>query len=575
MLGDDGGGAEEFACSCCERSFRTAERLAVHIKVHRGGPVRPFHCTECCRTFTRRDKLSEHERVHKHGKQHCCGVCSKSFKTRCSLMEHMHRHEGLRPYGCEHCPKRYFSRTELKCHVRTHTGERPFQCRLCPLRLTHQADLLRHERSHEGDRPHLCPICDRRFSRSTILTRHLRRHTGERPFKCTLCPNSFTRAYLLEEHRSNHPAPILFTKEMQAEEGKKWRVRKTINAAKRLQEGSSVVRLSPKRGSKKGSLQKRFPNEDSKKPLKVITAAFSRGASHATVVNMPMKSLPQDVLGRGLPEGSLQCLPQQGPTAGILEAPHKGSSPGDLSSVPKKSLIRGSLEGSLLKRSPNEDPHKLLKETTEAVLLGCASDATVASVPMKSLLQGVVAKCFPEASSPKGFLQCLSQEGPTEVFREAARREGSPGDQSSVPKKGLLQCTPNEASFRGSPVECLLQEPSSQELSKTKRTPGGICQTNVPKKSSRKRSSTKKSHSRKCGSRKSGSKKRESKKATSKKNVPKICGTENVWPGKVLSKGSLPNEVHPENLLPDDILPEKALLGGGLPVYVFPGQFLP
>ncbi|KAG0421054.1 hypothetical protein HPB47_003038 [Ixodes persulcatus] len=277
MLGDDGGGAEEFACSCCERSFRTAERLAVHIKVHRGGPVRPFHCTECCRTFTRRDKLSEHERVHKHGKQHCCGVCSKSFKTRCSLMEHMHRHEGLRPYGCEHCPKRYFSRTELKCHVRTHTGERPFQCRLCPLRLTHQADLLRHERSHEGDRPHLCPICDRRFSRSTILTRHLRRHTGERPFKCTLCPNSFTRAYLLEEHRSNHPAPILFTKEMQAEEGKKWRVRKTINAAKRLQEGSSVVRLSPKRGSKKGSLQKRFPNEDSKKPLKVITAAFSRG----------------------------------------------------------------------------------------------------------------------------------------------------------------------------------------------------------------------------------------------------------------------------------------------------------
>lgn len=362
---------------------------------------------------------------------------------------------------------------------------------------------------------------------------------------------------------------------MQAEEGKKWRVRKTINAAKRLQEGSSVVRLSPKRGSKKGSLQKRFPNEDSKKPLKVITAAFSRGASHATVVNMPMKSLPQDVLGRGLPEGSLQCLPQQGPTAGILEAPHKGSSPGDLSSVPKKSLIRGSLEGSLLKRSPNEDPHKLLKETTEAVLLGCASDATVASVPMKSLLQGVVAKCFPEASSPKGFLQCLSQEGPTEVFREAARREGSPGDQSSVPKKGLLQCTPNEASFRGSPVECLLQEPSSQELSKTKRTPGGICQTNVPKKSSRKRSSTKKSHSRKCGSRKSGSKKRESKKATSKKNVPKICGTENVWPGKVLSKGSLPNEVHPENLLPDDILPEKALLGGGLPVYVFPGQFLP
>uniref|UniRef100_V5HI86 Putative conserved protein with signal anchor n=1 Tax=Ixodes ricinus TaxID=34613 RepID=V5HI86_IXORI len=476
MLGDDGGGAEEFACSCCERSFRTAERLAVHIKVHRGGPVRPFHCTECCRTFTRRDKLSEHERVHKHGKQHCCGVCSKGFKTRCSLMEHMRRHEGLRPFVCEHCPKRYFSRTELKCHVRTHTGERPFQCRLCPLRLTHQADLLRHERSHEGDRPHLCPICDRRFSRSTILTRHLRRHTGERPFKCTLCPNSFTRAYLLEEHRSNHPAPILFTKEMQAEEGKKWRVRKTINAGKRLQEESSVVHGSPKRGSKKGSLRKRSPNEEFKKPLKVITTAvFSGGASDATVVNMPTKSLPQDVSGRGLPQGSLQCLPQQGPPAGILEAPHKGSFPGDLSSVPKKSLIRGSLRGSLRKRSPNEGPQKLLKVTTEAVLLGCASDATVASVPMESLLQGVAEKCFPEASFPKGFLQCLSHEGPTEVFREAVRREGSPEDQSSVPKKGLVQCTPNEIFSRGSSADCLLQEPSSQRaLPKTKCTPGGI-----------------------------------------------------------------------------------------------------
>ncbi|KAL1485079.1 hypothetical protein MTO96_032184, partial [Rhipicephalus appendiculatus] len=72
-------GGEEHPCPCCERVFPTAERLAVHVKVHRGGPKRPLKCKECCRTFPRIDKLRAHELVHLVGKPYKCEICGKAF----------------------------------------------------------------------------------------------------------------------------------------------------------------------------------------------------------------------------------------------------------------------------------------------------------------------------------------------------------------------------------------------------------------------------------------------------------------------------------------------------------------
>ncbi|KAH7954569.1 hypothetical protein HPB49_019930 [Dermacentor silvarum] len=202
-----GSGEEEHPCPCCERVFPTAERLAVHVKVHRGGPKRPLKCKECCRTFPRIDKLRAHQVVHRVGKPYQCELCGKAFTFKQTLMEHLLRHTGERRHQCDLCPQSFYFRADLTSHRRRHSGERPFECRVCRRRFAGRADQLRHERLHDGDRPYHCPVCQRRFGRNSVLERHMMRHTGKRPYECHLCPNTFTRSYLLQDHLKDHPQP--------------------------------------------------------------------------------------------------------------------------------------------------------------------------------------------------------------------------------------------------------------------------------------------------------------------------------------------------------------------------------
>ncbi|XP_070392270.1 uncharacterized protein [Dermacentor albipictus] len=198
---------KEHPCSCCERVFPTAERLAVHVKVHRDGPRRPLKCKECCRRFTRIDKLRAHQVVHRVGKPHQCELCGKAFTHKQTLTGHLLRHKGVRQHQCDLCPQSFYFHVDLTSHQRRHTGERPFKCRVCHRCFVDHADQLRHERLYSGDRPYHCPICQRRFGRNSVLERHLMCHTGERPYQCHLCPNTFTRSYLLQDHLKDHPQP--------------------------------------------------------------------------------------------------------------------------------------------------------------------------------------------------------------------------------------------------------------------------------------------------------------------------------------------------------------------------------
>ncbi|XP_077517026.1 uncharacterized protein LOC144127912 isoform X2 [Amblyomma americanum] len=207
---DQPGTGEEHACDRCERIFPTAERLAVHAKVHRGRPERSLKCPDCCRTFLRIDKLREHQRVHQGGKPHRCDICGKAFTHKQTLVDHLRRHEGMRTMQCDRCPQAFYFHSDLVNHLRRHTGERPFQCRSCQASFAGRSDLLRHERAHDGDRPYHCNVCNRGFARNGALERHMVRHTGKRPFECHLCPNTFTRPYLLEAHLKDHPQPVAF-----------------------------------------------------------------------------------------------------------------------------------------------------------------------------------------------------------------------------------------------------------------------------------------------------------------------------------------------------------------------------
>ncbi|XP_037570052.1 zinc finger protein 420 isoform X2 [Dermacentor silvarum] len=191
-----GSGEEEHPCPCCERVFPTAERLAVHVKVHRGGPKRPLKCKECCRTFPRIDKLRAHQVVHRVGKPYQCELCGKAFTFKQTLMEHLLRHTGERRHQCDLCPQSFYFRADLTSHRRRHSGLpassgapplgshrrwQLLQCNFCPFVSRFESAIRRHQLRHTKERPHRCEFCPKSFQRRYQLTQHMTIRHGTKP----------------------------------------------------------------------------------------------------------------------------------------------------------------------------------------------------------------------------------------------------------------------------------------------------------------------------------------------------------------------------------------------------------
>ncbi|XP_069489854.1 zinc finger protein 282-like isoform X2 [Ambystoma mexicanum] len=79
---------------------------------------------------------------------YACSICEKYFKTRTELTRHQRTHSGERPHHCPVCGNSFGLRHHLIRHQRTHTGERPYQCIICKKRFSFKENLNRHQRTH-------------------------------------------------------------------------------------------------------------------------------------------------------------------------------------------------------------------------------------------------------------------------------------------------------------------------------------------------------------------------------------------------------------------------------------------
>ncbi|CAL8083200.1 unnamed protein product [Calicophoron daubneyi] len=139
-------GMETFACTECNRSFKTKAALGAHFSKNHSGPG-AYNCRKCSCCFDTNEDLAAHSLlVHKDEKPHMCGVCGRRYdpssrkgkpSKNCDTQKKLGTTESSPisappnvpslknsidrlPYVCDVCGTRFPLYSKLRAHSRTH-----------------------------------------------------------------------------------------------------------------------------------------------------------------------------------------------------------------------------------------------------------------------------------------------------------------------------------------------------------------------------------------------------------------------------------------------------------------------
>lgn len=166
-----------FWCNECSQSFRNADRLAAHQRMHAG--QKPEVCSICAKEFNSLRALRRHRLKHEDIKQFQCTQCSKQYKYQTSLTLHKKVHLNVARFVCDLCGKSFVRAHGLRSHLLSHTTETPFTCDVCQKQFKNQAMLRSHQLRHDGIKRFVCSYCGKKFTTSAELSIHNRSHTGK------------------------------------------------------------------------------------------------------------------------------------------------------------------------------------------------------------------------------------------------------------------------------------------------------------------------------------------------------------------------------------------------------------
>lgn len=226
-----------FCPICKDRSFRGANKLARHMRVHT--KERPFKCPICHKAFSQNYHMARHQRVQHHQgrytcsecgqklgnwiefKNHkslhepgvvCCPFCDKQFKHKSLYLAHIKVHKNgsqrvsgvLKSFACSDCGRVFKRRTHLRRHILGHrkaTNGEYYTCSRCPQTFAFPEDLKRHMRKHEKEEQGICPLCSKTFATPEELPAHMNEVHN---WTCSVCGKKFKLETALKKHEEAH-----------------------------------------------------------------------------------------------------------------------------------------------------------------------------------------------------------------------------------------------------------------------------------------------------------------------------------------------------------------------------------
>ena len=172
---------KNFKCKLCEKSFRNAQNLKRHERIH----DKKLECKVCNKKYAQREELIRHQKhFHEDLKTETCGICGKKFADKTNLNQHLPTHDKNRPkpFKCERCEYSATTKQRFKNHMIFHENQdkrfaamiNPKKCDQCPMLCKDNFALYIHRRNVHTEIIHQCDLCGNYYKNRSCLLGHMR-----------------------------------------------------------------------------------------------------------------------------------------------------------------------------------------------------------------------------------------------------------------------------------------------------------------------------------------------------------------------------------------------------------------